>query len=72
MTEENSTLTYAGIGGLTGCCLLIELLGGAAILSGISTAIGLSNSIIYLAAIGITGLTTTALIYLYQKRGELI
>jgi hypothetical protein len=71
MSEENSILTYAGIGGLTGCCLLIELLGGAAILSGISTVIGLSTSVTFLAAIGFTGLTTAALVYLYQKRGEI-
>lgn len=68
--SEDSLIAYAGIGGLTGCCLPIELLGGAAILSGISAVIGISTGILYLAAIGITGLTAAALVYLYQKRGD--
>jgi len=37
MSEENSSLLpYAGLGGVVACCLALELLDGAVILSGVA------------------------------------
>lgn len=69
MTDDNTPLTaYAGLGGIAACCLVLELLGGAAILTGVATAIGLSTGMTYLVVIGFVGLAVTGMAYLYRRR----
>lgn len=72
MTDDSSSLLpYAGLGGLAICCLTLEVLGGAAILSGLAAAIGLSTGLTYAVVIGLGGLATMLLAVGYQQLGEL-
>jgi hypothetical protein len=67
MSNEKSLLTYVGLGGVVGCCLAVELLGGAAILSGVAGVLGFSTGSTYLAVVGVTGLFTTLLALGYRQ-----
>ena len=39
--------------GVVACCLALELLGGAVILSGVAAAIGLSTGLMYVTVVGL-------------------
>lgn len=68
MSDDNTPLTaYAGLGGIAACCLVLELLGGAAILTGVATAIGLSTGLTYVGVAGLVGLVATGAAYLYRR-----
>jgi len=69
MTDDDTSLTaYAGLGGIAACCLAIELLGGAAILTGAAAAIGLSTGMTYVGITGFAGLVATGTAYLYRRK----
>lgn len=73
MTDNNpdgeSLLTYAGFGGAVACCAALELLGGAALVGGLATALGLSTDLTYLAVVGLGGLLAVLLVRGYQQVG---
>ena len=50
-SDSESLLPYAGVGGIVVCYLGIELLGGAAIVSGLAATIGLSTGVTYLGIV---------------------
>ena len=54
--EDSSVLAYAGLGGVTACCLALELLGGAVILSGVAAMVGLSIGLTYVTVVGAVGI----------------
>lgn len=60
-------LTLAGVGGIVGCCLALELLGGVALVSGLAAASGLSNGILYAAIVGLSGLLAVVLAVGYRE-----
>jgi hypothetical protein len=68
--ESESLLAYVGFGGVAACCLGIELLGGAAILGGLATTIGLSTGVTYLVVAGIGGLLAAGLTLGYRQFGD--
>lgn len=59
--DAESLLPYAGVGGLSVCCLTLEVLGGVALLSGLATAIGISTGLAYAAVVGLGGVTAVLL-----------
>lgn len=61
-----SVVAYAGLGGVAVCCLGIELLGGAAILGGLATAVGFSTGLTYLAVAGMGGVLAALLAVGYR------
>lgn len=67
--DTESWLPYAGVGGITACCLGLELLGGAAILSGLAATVGLSTGLTYAAVVGLGGLLATVFAAGYQHVG---
>jgi hypothetical protein len=68
MTDDTeSWLPYAGIGGLTVCCLALEVLGGVAVVSGLAAAIGLSTGLTYAVVVGLGGLLAALLVAGYQQ-----
>lgn len=68
MTDDTeSWLPYAGVGGLTVCCLALEVLGGAAVVSGLAAAIGLSTGLTYAVVVGLGGLLAALLVAGYQQ-----
>ena len=68
MSEENSSLLpYAGLGGVVACCLALELLGGAVILSGVAAAIGLSTGLMYVTVVGLVGVLVVFLLFEYRR-----
>jgi MFS superfamily sulfate permease-like transporter len=68
MTDDTeSWLPYAGIGGLTVCCVALEVLGGVAVVSGLAAAIGLSTGLTYAVVIGLGGLLAALLVAGYQQ-----
>ena len=68
MSEENSSLLpYAGLGGVVACCLALELLGGAVILSGVAAAIGLSTGLMYVTVVGLVGVLVVFLLFGYHR-----
>lgn len=68
MPDDNeSLLSYAGLGGLAVCCLAIELLGGAAILGGLAAIVGLSTGLTYLVIVGIGGIVAALLVLGYRQ-----
>lgn len=66
MSDDESLLPYAGVGGIALCCLGLELLGGAALLSGVVGAVGVSAEVAYLAVVGIGGLLAVLLVAGYH------
>lgn len=66
--DDVSLTAYAGAGGVAACCLVLELLGGATILTGIASAIGLSTGLTYVGVVGFAGLIATGVAYLYKKK----
>lgn len=66
---SDSVVPYAGVGGIAVCCLGLELLGGAAILGGLATTIGLSTGLTYLAVVGISGLMAVVIAFGYRQFG---
>ncbi|WP_254538725.1 hypothetical protein [Halomarina litorea] len=69
MSDDESLLPYAGVGGVALCCLGLELLGGAALLSGVVAAVGVSAEVGYLVVVGIGGLVAVLLVAGYQRIG---
>lgn len=69
--DADSWLPYAGLGGVTVCCLGLELLGGAAVMSGLAAAVGLSTGLTYAAIVGFGGLLATVFAAGYQHIGGL-
>lgn len=68
MTEQaESWLPYAGVGGAAACCLGLELLGGAALVSGLGAAVGLSSGLTYAAVVGLGGVLGALLVAGYQE-----
>jgi hypothetical protein len=67
--DSESLLPYAGLGGIAVCCLGIELLGGAAIVSGLAATVGLSTGATYLGVVGVGGLTMALLALGYHQFG---
>jgi MFS superfamily sulfate permease-like transporter len=68
MTDDTeSWLPYAGIGGLTVCCVALEVLGGVAVVSGLAAAIGLSTGLTYAFVICLGGLLAALLVAGYQQ-----
>lgn len=65
--ESESLLSYVGVGGAVVCCVALELLGGATILGGLATLIGLSTGLAYLVLIGIGGLVAALLALGYRQ-----
>lgn len=65
--ESESVLAYAGVGGVTVCCLGIELLGGAALLGGLAATIGLSTGLTYLVVTGVGGAVAALLALGYRQ-----
>ena len=61
-SHSESLLPYAGLGGIGVCCLGIELLGGAAIMSGLAATVGLSTGTTYLGVVGVGGLALALLV----------
>ena len=60
-SDADSWLPYAGAGGILACCLGLEMLGGAVVLGGLATTIGLSTGVTYLAVVGLGGLVALGL-----------
>lgn len=69
-SDSESLLPYAGLGGLVICCLGIELLGGAAIVSGLAATVGLSTGVTYLVVVGVGGLVAALLALGYRQFGR--
>lgn len=70
MTDDTeSWLPYAGVGGVTICCLGLELLGGAAVVSGLAAVIGFSTGLTYAIIVGLGGLFVVLLVAGYQQLG---
>ncbi|MFB6235117.1 MAG: hypothetical protein ABEH81_09895 [Halopenitus sp.] len=68
MTEQaDSWLPYAGAGGAAVCCLGLELLGGAALASGLGAAAGLSSGLTYAVIVALGGVLTALLVAGYQQ-----
>lgn len=66
---SDSRLSFAefGVGGLVACCVVLELLGGAALLGGVAAVIGLSTGLTYLLVIGLAGALTALLALGYSQ-----
>ncbi|WP_435079165.1 hypothetical protein [Halococcus sp. AFM35] len=62
-----SLLGYAGVGGVVACCLVLELLGGAAVLGSVAAAVGLSTGLTYVAVIGLVGVLVVLLTLGHQQ-----
>ncbi len=69
-SDADSWLPYAGVGGAVACCLGIEVLGGAVVLGGLATTIGLSTGVTYLAVVGLGGLVALGIAAGYHHLGE--
>ncbi|ELZ21144.1 hypothetical protein C475_19348 [Halosimplex carlsbadense 2-9-1] len=69
-SDTDSWLPYAGIGGVVVCCLGLEVLGGAVVLGGLATTIGLSTGLTYLVVLGLAGLLALGLAAGYHHIGE--
>lgn len=67
---SGSWLPYAGAIGAVACCLALEVLGGAALLVGIPTAIGLSTGVRYLSVVGRGAMLAGSLAVGYHQFGE--
>ncbi len=59
--ERTSLLTAAGVGGAVACCPALELLGGAAVLGGLTATIGVSMGVTYVTVIGVGGILAALL-----------
>lgn len=68
--ELGSWLPYAGVGGAVVCCLALEVLGGAVLLGGIATVIGLSAGVTYLVVVGLGAVLAGLLAVGYHQIGE--
>ncbi|WP_255152804.1 hypothetical protein [Halorarius halobius] len=68
--DADSWLPYAGVGGVVACCLGLEVLGGAVVVGGLATTIGLSMGVTYLAVVGLGGLVALGLAAGYHHIGE--
>lgn len=69
--NTESWLPYAGVGGITICCLGLELLGGTATLSGLAATVGLSSGLTSATVVGLGGLLATVFAAGYQYTGEI-
>lgn len=67
MSNDESWLPYAGIGGVTLCCLGLELLGGAVILSGLTAIFGVSTGVMYVVIVSVGGLLAVLLVASYRR-----
>lgn len=68
--EFGSWLSYASVGGAVACCLALEALGGAALLGGLVTGIGLSTGVTYLLVVGFGAVLAEFLAVGYHQFGE--
>lgn len=64
--EGSSVLPYAGLGGVVACCLALELLGGAAVLSGVAATVGLSIGLTYVTVAGVMGILVAGVVLGYR------
>lgn len=69
-SEGASLVAYAGVGGALACCAVIELLGGAVILGGLATVLGLSTGLTYLAIAGLGGLVAAGAALGYRRANQ--
>jgi hypothetical protein len=67
--ETESLVAFAGFGSATVCCLALEVLGGAALLGGVTTAVGLSAGMTYLLIVGLSGVLAALLAVGYRQFG---
>ena len=58
------------MGGAAVCCLALELLGGAVVLGGLTTVVGLSTGVTYLLVVGAGAVLAGLLALGYHQIGE--
>jgi hypothetical protein len=68
--DGSSLLGYAGVGGVVAYCLVLDLLGGVAVLGSVAAAVGLSTGLTYVAVVGLAGVLMVVLTLGYRQYGQ--